>query len=118
MALRKIKELIREMVFENQTDEHEYAAVMANLVLDSDKWAEYDRLLEQVKNITKEKDTTIQKINVFLEKKKQELDKTKAQKQTLSPDEFKNLMAKLNKHKKILDDLNDKHSRLRRSGDP
>jgi len=111
MALRKIKELIREMVFENQTDEHEYAAVMANLVLDSDKWAEYDRLLEQVKNITKEKDATIQKINVFLEKKKQELDKTKVQKQTLSPDEFKNLMAKLNKHKKILDDLNDKHKR-------
>ena len=60
MALRKIKELIREMVFENQTDEHEYAAVMANLVLDVEKWQIYENALEKTAKISQDYDAKIQ----------------------------------------------------------
>ena len=105
MALRKIKELIREMVFENQTDEHEYAAVMANLVLDVEKWRDYEAALEETKKLEQKYDAKIQKINTALAKKKQKIEETKAQKQTLTPDVFKAAMAKLNKQQGILKNL-------------
>ena len=105
MALRKIKELIREMVFENQPDEHEYAAVMANLVLDVDKWHDYETALEETKKLEQKYDAKIQKINTTLAKKKQKIEETKAQKQTLTPDVFKAAMAKLNKQQGILKNL-------------
>ena len=105
MALRKIKELIREMVFENQTDEHEYAAVMANLVLDVEKWQIYENALEKTAKTAKDYDARIQKINAAIDKKKQKIEETKSQKQVLSAEVFKNAMAKLNQQQGILKKL-------------
>ena len=54
MALKKIKELIREMVFENQSNAHQYAEVMANLVFDRNKFDEYETKIDEAKQNTAE----------------------------------------------------------------
>ena len=57
------------------------------------------------KKLEQKYDAKIQKINTALAKKKQKMEETKAQKQTLTPDVFKAAMAKLNKQQGILKNL-------------
>ncbi len=74
MVLKKIKDLIREMIFENQSDEYEYTHVMANLVFDDiNDFERYDAILENTENTKVRYDENIQHINTNLDNLKAEL---------------------------------------------
>jgi len=107
MALRKIKDLIREMIFENQAHEHEYANVMATLVFDRGAAESYEQQLSNAENSTQQYNEKIQKINRALKKKDEKIQTQKSLKGKLNADEFKSGMAKLNKQKGILKNLQD-----------
>ena len=57
MALKKIKDLIREMIFETSAHEHEYANVMANLVFNRN--TDYDAIADDA--ISKDTELNIKK---------------------------------------------------------
>ena len=103
MALRKIKDLIREMIFENQSNEHEYANVMANLIFDRGHVDEYEEKLDIAEKIANDYDTKIQEINAELDKAKSNRDKIIAQKSEIPFEDFKTLMAQAQKTVKSLE---------------
>lgn len=105
MALRKLKDLIREMIFENQTHEHEYAEVMATLVFDMDAADDYEQQLDDADTLRKQYDDKIEKIKRALGKKDEKIQAQKSLKGQIPAEEFKAGMAKLNKQKKILGNL-------------
>ena len=101
MALRKIKDLIREMVFDNQSNVHQYAEVMANLVFDRNKFDEYDAKLDEAEQNAAKYDNDIQQINAYIKQQKEALDELISKKKSgklLSEDEKANL---INLNKKI-----------------
>lgn len=106
MALRKIKDLIREMVFKNQSNAHQYAEVMANLVFDRNKADEYDNALDEYENDAKKYDTKIQEINIELDKVKnitaQKRKELLSHKNQMTAEEFKSAMANINAAEKQL----------------
>ena len=96
MALRKIKDLIREMVFDNQSDVREYANVMANLVFDRNKADEYEEKLDTAEKEAKDYDKKITEINAELDKAKSNRNEIIAQKKELSIAEFKSAIEQAN----------------------
>ena len=100
MTLRKIKDLFREMVFENQSNAHEYANVMANLVFDRNKADEYDNALNEAENDAEKYDAKIQEINIELDKVKnsaaQKRKELLSQRNQMTDEEFKSAMANIN----------------------
>ena len=105
MALRKIKDLIREMVFDNQSDVREYANVMANLVFDRNQADEYEKSLESAENINQRYDEQIQEINAKLEKSKVKQKDIIARKKDMSNEEFRTLMANAQQEVKQLEGI-------------
>ena len=103
MALRKIKDLIREMVFDNQSNAHEYANVMANLVFDRNQADEYEKSLESAEDINQRYDEQIQEINAKLEKSKVKQKDIIARKKDMSNEEFRTLMANAQQEVKQLE---------------
>ena len=103
MALRKIKDLIREMVFDNQSDVREYANVMANLVFDRNQADEYEKSLESAENINQRYDEQIQEINAQLKKSKVKQKDIIARKKDMSNEEFRTLMANAQQEVKQLE---------------
>ena len=103
MALRKIKDLIREMVFDNQSNAHQYAEVMANLVFDRNRANEYEKSLESAENINQRYDEQIQEINAKLEKSKVKQKDIIARKKDMSNEEFRTLMANAQQEVKQLE---------------
>ena len=96
MTLRKIKDLIREMVFENQSNAHEYANVMANLVFDRNKADEYETKLDTAEKTANDYDIEIKQINAELDKAKSNRNEIIAKKKELSVAEFKSAIEQAN----------------------
>ncbi len=103
MALKKIKELIREMVFENQSNAHQYAEVMANLVFDRNKFDEYETKIDEAKQNTAEYDIKIKEINAELDKAKSDRNNIVSRKKELTVEKFKSAMADINQNIKALE---------------
>jgi len=96
MTLRKIKDLFREMVFENQSNAHEYANVMANLVFDRNKADEYETKLDTAEKTANDYDIEIKQINAELDKAKSNRNEIIAKKKELSGAEFKSAIEPAN----------------------
>ncbi len=105
MALRKLKDLIREMIFENSAHEHEYANVMATLVFNRNNGDTYDKAIEDAEENSKRYDARIQKINNAIELKDAKINAQKSAKEKTPAEEFRAAMARLNKQKGILKNL-------------
>ncbi len=103
MALKKIKDLIREMIFETSAHEHEYANVMANLVFN--RSTDYDAVADDAISKDTELNIKKQKINNALDKKNQKIKMHGGKKNTMPAEEFRAAMIKLNKQKGILTEL-------------
>ena len=108
MALKKIKDLIRELIFETHENEQAYVNAMNEIVFNRDSLDIYDQKLTEAENIDQKYDEKIQKINRALERKNEKLDLQKSKKSLISPEQFKIGMATLNKQKNILKDLQKK----------
>ena len=105
MALRKLNDLIREMIFENSAHEHEYANVMATLVFNRNNGDAYDKAIEDAEDNSKRYDARIQKINNAIELKDAKINAQKSAKEKTPAEEFRAAMARLNKQKGILKNL-------------
>lgn len=103
MALRKIKDLIREMVFDNQSDVREYANVMANLVFDRNQADEYEKQIDNAQKTTADYDIKIKEINAELDKAKSSRNEIVSRKKEMPVEKFKSAMADINKDINVLE---------------
>lgn len=81
MALRKVKDLIREMIFETSSAEHEYAEVMGSFAFDTH--VDYDQKLEEAQNKASKYDKKIQRINAGLDRQNKILKDAPKKKMTM-----------------------------------
>lgn len=103
MALRKIKDLIREMVFDNQSNAHQYAEVMANLVFDRNQADEYEKQIDDAQKTTADYDIKIKEINAELDKAKSTRNEIVSRKKEMPVEKFKSAMADINKDINVLE---------------
>ena len=101
MALRKVKDLIREMIFETSSAEHEYAEVMRSFAFDTH--VDYDQKLEEAQNKAAKYDKKIQRINAGLDRQNKILKDAPKKKNDYAKDVFKSGMQKLNAQKQSLE---------------
>ena len=84
------------MVFENQSNAHEYANVMATLVFDRNKADEYETKLDTAEKEAKDYDKKITEINAELDRAKSKITEIISRKKELSVEEFKSAIEQAN----------------------
>ncbi len=101
MALRKVKDLISEMIFETFSAEHEYAEVMRSFAFDTH--VDYDQKLEEAQNKASKYDKKIQRINAGLNRQNKILKDAPKKKNDYAKEVFISGMQKLNAQKQSLE---------------
>ncbi len=101
MALRKVKDLIREMIFETSSAEHQYTEVMRSFAFDTN--VDYDQKLEEAEKEASKYDKKIQRINAGLDRQKKIIKDAPKKKNDYAKEVFISGMQKLNSQRDSLE---------------